>query len=169
MSKCTVWIALGICAALGAAAPISSSARAQDANAAKPMKIADVAWLTGGWTTTDGGVTIEEHWIAPAGGTMLAVGRTTKGERTMFFEFLRIEQRRDSLVYVAQPAGKSPGTDFTATKCEKNKIVFANPEHDFPKSIAYELKDDGTLLAHLEGDEHGKPAREDFHYSRATK
>ena len=73
---------------------------------------------------TSGDVTVEEHWTAPSGGTMLAVGRTVKKERTLFFEFLRIETRKDGLVYVAQPKGVSPGTDRSGPSPEKDP---ANP------------------------------------------
>ncbi len=118
---------------------------------------------------TSGEVTVEEHWTAPSGGTMLAVGRTVKKERTLFFEFLRIETRKDGLVYVAQPKGVSPGTDFKLTTSNEHSAKFENPEHDNPKSLEYTLQPDGTLAVHLEGDEGGKPAHEDFHYSRIAK
>ena len=155
------WIGVGVCVVL-------SLARAQEAQQKTP-RIEDLAWLSGGWTTTHDDVTVEEHWIAPAGKTMLAVGRTVTKEHTLFFEFLRIEQRKDGLVYVAQPGGKSPGTDFRLTTFKEHSAKFENPEHDFPKSLEYSLQADGTLVAHLEGDEGGKPAQQDFHYSRIAR
>ena len=89
--------------------------------------------------------------------------------KTLFFEFLRIETRKDGLYYVAQPKGASPGTDFKLTKLEKQSAKFENPAHDYPKSLEYTLQADGTLLAHLEGVEEGKPAQDDFQYSRMAK
>lgn len=159
------WVSVGFVVAASSATAI---ALAQDAQPKAP-RIEDLAWLAGGWSVAQGDVTVEEHWIPPAGGTMLAVGRTSTAEKTLFFEFLRIETRKDGLVYVAQPKGAAPGTDFKLTKMIEHSVKFENPAHDFPKSLEYTLHADGTLLAHLEGLEDGKPATDDFLYSRAAK
>jgi hypothetical protein len=67
-------------------------------------KIEGLAWISGDWQTAPGGrAQIEEHWILPAGGTMIGIGRTTAGNKTVEFEFLRIEQRGDDIYYVANP------------------------------------------------------------------
>jgi len=153
---------------VGVGLSAAAIALAQDAQPKAP-RIEDLAWLTGNWSLNQNEVTVEEHWIAPAGGTMLAVGRTSTAEKTLFFEFLRIETRKDGLYYVAQPKGNSPGTDFKLTKMIEHSVKFENPAHDFPKSLEYTLHADGTLLAHLEGLEDGKPAEDDFQYSRMAK
>jgi hypothetical protein len=166
MNKRAGWlVSVGL---FGVCASAAAIALAQDAQPKAP-RIEDLAWLAGGWTEEQGDVTVEEHWIAPAGGMMLAVGRTSTKEKTLFFEFLRIETRKDGLFYVAQPKGAAPGTDFKLTKLAKQSVKFENPAHDFPKSLEYTLQADGTLLAHLEGVEDGKPAQDDFQYSRMAK
>jgi hypothetical protein len=77
---------------------------------------------------------------------MLAVSRTTNGERLVEFEYLRVVERDGSLVYVAQPNGRPP-TDFTLTRLEGKSATFENPSHDFPKVISYEVRSDGSLEA----------------------
>jgi hypothetical protein len=77
---------------------------------------------------------------------MLAVSRTVSNNRMVAFEFLRIIERDGTLVYIAQPNGRT-ATEFTLTDFAKAHAVFENPTHDFPKMIRYSLAPDGTLTA----------------------
>ena len=43
---------------------------------------------------------------------MLGMSRTVAGDKTVEFEYLRIEQRADGIYYVAHPKARCPGTDF---------------------------------------------------------
>ena len=79
---------------------------------------------------------------------MLAVSRTIKGNRMVAFEFLRIVERRGTLVYIAQPNGRPP-TEFTLTQVNDRSATFENPSHDFPKMIRYTLREDGSLEARV--------------------
>ena len=108
--------------------------------------IAQVAWIAGNWSAVDGPAAIEERWTEPAGGAMLAVSRTLRGERMVAFEFLRIVERDGGLVYIAQPNGRPP-TDFTATTVDADSVTFENPAHDYPQMIRYARRADGGLDA----------------------
>ena len=56
--------------------------------------LADLAWMAGDWQTAPGGRRqIEEHWTQAAGASMMGMSRTVAGEKTVEFEYLRIEQR----------------------------------------------------------------------------
>lgn len=112
-------------------------------------KIADLSWLSGHWAATIKGVEMEELWMAPKGGVILGLHRDLSPKRTSF-EFLRIAETKDGIFYLAQPGGKPP-TPFKLSESSANRVVFANPEHDFPKRILYWLKD-GKLCARVEGD-----------------
>jgi hypothetical protein len=107
-----------------------------------------VAWMAGSWSGGGGGTTFEERWTPPAGGAMLAVSRTVKGDRMVAFEFLRIVERNGGLIYVAQPEGRPP-TDFVLTGISADSATFENPAHDFPRMIRYAKKSDGTLEARI--------------------
>jgi hypothetical protein len=129
----------------------SISARVSQATVVAPS-ISDLAWMAGAWQTAPGGrVQVEEHWMAPAGGTMLGMGRTVAGDRTVEFEFLRLEQRAVGVYYVASPKGRCPATDFKLTSLSGQEVVFENPTHDFPKRIIYRKNSDGTLTATVDG------------------
>jgi Domain of unknown function (DUF6265) len=136
----TVWLAsLAIVAPLARAQPPRPSAA-----------VADVAWMAGTWTSASGKETVEEHWTSPAGGAMLAVSRTIAGGKLAEFEFLRIVERDGGLVYVAQPNGRPP-TEFAMTRVDDHSVTFEDPQHDFPTTIRYEKRADGTIVASIAG------------------
>ena len=119
--------------------------------------IADLAWIAGDWQTASGGRRqIEEHWTGVAGGTMMGMSRTVAGEKTVEFEYLRIEQRADGIYYVAHPKARCPATDFKLSKASATEAVFENPQHDFPKRIIYRKTGDDSLTASIDGGEGSK-------------
>lgn len=118
--------------------------------------LADLSWMSGDWQTAPGGRRqIEEHWTAAAGGSMMGVSRTVAGDKTVEFEYLRIEQRADGIYYVAHPKARCPGTDFKLTSASATEAVFENPQHDFPKRIIYR-KTEGGLTASIDAGEGSK-------------
>jgi Domain of unknown function (DUF6265) len=162
-----VWLA-GCVSALMLPLMVSASRhQAAPPGGAAGVTIDRLSWMVGAWTGTMGRASIEEHWIPAAGRTMLGLGRTVLGERTVQFEFLRIEQRPDGLVYVAQPGGRPP-TEFRLTKADGQAATFENPQHDNPKIIRYMKEGETTLVAEIEGDEKGKPSRMRFVFTRAA-
>ncbi len=130
-----------------------------------PLSIESLSWMAGAWKGTMGKAGIEEHWIPPAGKTMMAVARTVVGDRTVMFEFLRIEQRADGIVYIAQPGGRPP-TEFRLTASTATSVTFENPQHDNPKIIRYMKEGEGTLIAEIEGDEKGKRVSQRFVFKK---
>ena len=135
------------------------------AAAAPAASIESLSWMAGAWTGKMGRADIEEHWIPPAGKTMMAVARTVVGDRTVAFEFLRIEQRPDAIVYIAQPGGRPP-TEFRLTASTPTSATFENPQHDHPKLIRYTKEGEGTLIAEIEGDEKGKRVSQRFVFKK---
>ena len=111
--------------------------------------IDDLAWMSGHWSSTKDGTVMEEIWSAPGGGMMLGMHRDTKGAKASF-EFLRIATTNVGIVYFARPGGRPP-TPFTLIESGRQRAVFANPQHDFPKRIIYWLEG-GKLCARVEGD-----------------
>ena len=119
-------------------------------SAAEPV-IEDLAWMQGHWVGEAGGVQMEEVWLAPGGGMMTGMHRDVKGAKATSFEFLRIVSLDGGLAYLAQPFGQPP-TSFRLTEWKPNRVVFANPQHDFPQRILYWLQD-AKLCARVEGPE----------------
>jgi hypothetical protein len=116
--------------------------------------INDLGWMAGDWQTPSGGrAQIEEHWTQPAAGTMIGMGRTVAGGRTVEFEYLRLEERGGEIFYVAHPKARCPGTDFKLTTIGQQSAVFENPQHDFPKRVTYRKNADGSLTASIDAGE----------------
>jgi hypothetical protein len=123
-------------------------------------KIDTLDWFVGDWSGQRRGASIEEHWIPPAGGALLATSRTVNGGKMTAFEFLRIVEQAGTLVYVAQPGGGT-ATEFTLVEQDETRAVFENPRHDFPQRIAYTRADD-KLTAEISFIDGGQPQRFDF-------
>jgi hypothetical protein len=135
--------------ALGFTLSLVFSNQSATAKPAAP-KLADLAWLAGHWSGEQGGVRTEEVWLAPAGGFLLGMNRSVSGHGRGSFEFLRIEERAGEIVYVASPGG-SGATEFSLRNATSRSAEFANPKHDFPQVIRYELDGEGTLRASVSG------------------
>lgn len=137
--------------------------------ASKPAhRLSELALLAGAWIADESPVQIEEHWIEPKAGAMFGCGRTIRDDKTLAFEFLRIERRQDGeIYYVAQPGGRCPATDFKLTSVSGGEFLFENPEHDFPQRIRYELNDDGSMTASIEGELGGESTAQRVHFRRA--
>lgn len=154
------------CFAIVCMLPWSMSAVLTQAPTPAPAtSIESLSWMVGDWSGKMGRADIEEHWIPPAGKMMMAVSRTVVGDRAVEFEFLRIEQRPDAIVYVAQPGGRPP-TEFRLTSSTATSATFENPQHDMPKLIRYTKEADGSLVAEIEGDQKGKRVSQRFVFKK---
>lgn len=124
--------------------------RASAAPEPAPLSIDAAAFLTGCWASEGNGATVEELWLPPAGGAMVGVSRTVKGDRMTLFEFLRIDRHEGRLSYIAQPRGGDP-VAFALTEATSDRLRFENPQHDFPQRIVYRKVEGGGLRAELAG------------------
>jgi hypothetical protein len=134
---------------------------------AEDPRLEGLGWLAGSWAGVVDGGRVEEHWTVPAGGSMLGMNRTVVGGRTLVFEYLRIEVRGEEVVYVASPAGRTPATPFTLTALGDRRVVFENPDHDFPQRIVY-ARDGASLDARIEGMRDGEPEAMQWTMLQAT-
>ena len=134
--------------------------------AAQELTVDRVSWLQGCWRSTRGEAAIEEQWMAPRGGTMLAMGRTVRGGKTTEYELVLIKEQNGRLAYEAHPSGQ-PSATFLSTTASESTVVFENPEHDFPQRVGYRREGADSLQAWIEGQANGKSRRVDFVYQRA--
>jgi hypothetical protein len=139
-----------VATSLATVAVMLATTTASDGRQRTKATIADVGWMAGTWVSTSGPRRVEERWTPPAGGSMLAVSRTLNGDRLVEFEYLRVVERDGGLIYIAQPNGQPP-TEFPMTRLQGRHARFENPQHDFPKTIEYEARPDGSLVASISG------------------
>jgi len=96
---------------------------------------------------------------------MLGIHRDMRPGMPPFFEFLRIEEREGGLVYMASPRGRD-ATPFKMAELEPRKVVFENPEHDFPQRVMYWLEGEDTLHARIEGTNQGRAGASEWAWKR---
>jgi hypothetical protein len=133
---------------------------------AQQVTVDRVAWLQGCWRATRGEATIEEQWMAPRGGTMLGMGRTVRGGKTVEYELVMLKEQEGRLAYEAHPSGQ-PTATFLAATASDTSVVFENAAHDFPQRVGYKRNGADALDAWIEGQANGKSRRVDFSYQRA--
>jgi hypothetical protein len=126
--------------------------------------LAPVHFLFGVWRSERDQTVTEEYWTPARAGTMFGCSRTMKGDKTLFFEFLRIEVRDGGLHYIAMPNGKHE-TAFKLVTSEPDRVVFENKEHDYPQRIIYWMDGD-KLCAKIEGKKDGKEKSSTWEYER---
>ena len=130
---------------------------------AQTVSIKDVAWLHGCWELRDGDRVVEERWTPPRAGSMLGVGRTTRGSKLVEHEFILLSERDGRLAYEAHPSGQAT-TTFMSRPIAGREVVFEDPTHDFPQRVGYRSTGPGQLLAWVEGTTGGRARRIEFAY-----
>lgn len=114
-----------------------------------PVRASDFpTFMTGHWRTTSP-VLVEEHWTSAEGDVMVGLGRTVPASGRTKFEFLRITRDGGKLTYIAMPSGKQE-TPFPMKEITETRVVFENPDHDYPRRITY-WRDGEQLCARIEG------------------
>jgi len=161
MNSTSLLAAVTVASLALAFAPRPSSAPIPD-----EPQLTSLSWLAGHWMSEQNGVKTEEVWLAPAGGFLLGMNRTAPASGKGSFEFLRIEQRKDEIVYVASPGGRG-ATDFPLADFGERFVQFENLEHDFPQRIRYELDAAGALHARVSGDIGGQEQAQEWTWKRA--
>lgn len=149
-----------IVAATAAAILLTASAQA-----AEPLKTADLAWIAGTWVQTEGARTTRETWSAPLDGAMGGVGQTTRPGKPARFEFMTITTEAAGVTYTAYVDGQ-PATPFVLKPGPAGEAVFENLAHDFPQRVIYRRCGE-DLCARIEGLMDGKLQGMDWRYSRA--
>lgn len=118
-----------------------------------------LSFMTGCWSEEGDGY--REQFTPPAQNLILGTSRRMVGRRVAGFEFHTIALADGVPVLTPHPAGVR-SDPFPASALEDGFVVFENPEHDFPQRIIYDGREDGVLIAAIEGDEGGETRRFEF-------
>jgi hypothetical protein len=130
--------------------------------------IATLVWLAGCWAAEGAEAGSGEHWMPPAGGTLIGISRRVKGGRTVAWELMQIRETADGrLQFVALPSGQRE-TTFTALQVSDTEAVFENPAHDFPQRVIYRRVGKDRLAARIEGQRQGVARAMEFPLRRTA-
>jgi hypothetical protein len=132
-----------------------------------PTAIDRLAWLGGCWSQIGPDGLTEEHWMKPAGGTMLGMSRNVRGGQTREYEFLQVREVAGKLTYVAKPSGQAERASPLKTLSD-TEVIFEDLAHDFPQRIIYRRTADGAVTARVEGTRGGQTMGIDYPYKRCS-
>ncbi len=134
-------------------AAASGRAGAQAMSSGDKQVFDKLGWLVARWEMVDPkpGRSGFEQWTKVSPVELRGVGVRLAGEDTLFVERLRILVRDKVICYVADVPENQAPVYFRLTEISQEGFVFENQGHDFPKKIAYQLKD-GRLKATISGD-----------------
>jgi len=108
--------------------------------------VGQLDWLSGQWRTEiQAQEWTEELWSGSEGGALVGVSRTIRGDRTHFFEFMRIAVDEQGPAFFASPAGRA-AVRFPMVEAGQNFVAFESAAHDYPQRIVYR-RDGDTLTA----------------------
>ena len=109
-------------------------------------------WIEGTWIRSNNkaGQSGQERWVKSSPSEFRGYSFTMKGSDTLFVEQIKILIKDDEIYYVADVPENNKPVYFKFTEVTEIGFVCENPEHDFPKKIAYEYKDK-TLKASISG------------------
>ena len=121
-----------------------------------PGPLAALAWMRGCWEGKVNQRDFREEWLPPAGDMMVGVSQTTLRDKTIDFEYLRLESRPEGVFYVAAPSGKNEAAfrlagQTTSGGDEVFTFVNATPGAEYPQRIIYRHATEGWLYATVEG------------------
>ena len=110
----------------------------------KPLTVESLSWLTGSWEGPINGNILEETWLPPRAGTIVALVRSSNESGTNFVEIIIIKEINGTLELQLQlfddslkPINKNPHS-FELTKIENNYISFKGVSTGAHKTLSYQ-------------------------------
>lgn len=148
MKPILIFLALIFCFSCAETTPTIEKVVEKEVVFIKPeIKILD--WILGPWmrTNDEEGRKTFEYWEKRSDSEYVGFSYTLENQDTVFKENMRLLPIDDLWHLEVMGVNKTP-TYFKFTKQTKRSFVSENPTHDFPKKIAYQLKND-TLYAQV--------------------
>jgi len=117
------------------------------------------------------GVIIEE-WRESTPSIYFGSSYEIKGSDTIHLETIRLVIIDGGPVYIPAVNNQNEEKEVLfyfkkgTSHVKNSNIVFENAKHDYPQRIIYQFKEDGTLLARIEGMVKGKLKYSEFNYKK---
>lgn len=123
-------------------------------------------WMAGRWERVSGDSWAEEVWTKARGDIMFGVAHSGNSYSTTFWEQMRIERGdANALILWIVSADQKP-VPFEANLSTENRMIFENPQHDYPQRIEY-WREKGMLKAEISQMDGSR--KKAFAYKRARK
>lgn len=124
--------------------------------------------LPGTWKMETKQGPLFEQWKLVADNKMEGRSFYLKNADTVVLETVKLEQYGEKVFYMptVQDQNNKQPIKFTLTSQYGKYFVFENKQHDYPQRIIYELVNQDSLHARIEGQKNGKNMFSDFFYKR---
>lgn len=134
----------------------------------KYSKIEKAYWFIGDWENVSDEGSFREIWTKKNDSIYSGLSIVVIEQDTVFYENVSLEQQNDSVFYNVSVKGqnKEQAVSFYLTSSDNNKLVFENPNHDYPSKITYSKVSKDSIVAEIFGLKDGKKITESFPMSR---
>lgn len=128
-------------------AAVALAACAGDAAASGCDALGSIEWLLGEWLAEGAKSTWRETWTASGPKTWEGWGvETSRADPARSgTEELRLLEMGGAVFYVAKVSHNELPVAFRLVECGEDRLVFANPAHDFPRRLEYRRQPGGRL------------------------
>ncbi len=125
-------------------------------SAAPTQQLSSLTWLAGTWKGPMWGGEFVAYYTTPEGGKVLSYSELLKDGKVSFHEFEKLDVEDGVVRLTPFPRG-NPAATFKLVELDTRarKVVFDNPEKDFPTRITYHRVSRDNLVITL-SDPHGK-------------
>lgn len=115
--------------------------------------ISQANWLLGSWRHQTPKALFAEEWTKQNDSTYAGNSYTLVNKDTVSSETVQLVQRNGQLYYIPTVKKQNGGlpVSFTLKAATAGTLSFANPEHDFPQTISYQLINQDSLVATISG------------------
>ncbi len=134
----------------------------------KYSKIEKANWFIGDWENVSDEGSFREIWTKKNDSIYSGLSIVVIEQDTVFYENVSLEQQNDSVFYNVSVKGqnKEQAVSFYLTSSDNDKLVFENPNHDYPSKITYSKVSKDSIVAEIFGLKDGKKITESFPMSR---
>lgn len=135
----------------------------------EPSKLDKIEWVLGFWEMVSPEGKVTESWIRTNDSVYSGIGKyTDTAGQTLTTEEISIVLRDGKLLYIPLVSSQNDGQPviFSEVTFSDTMVAFENNNHDFPQRIVYVKQGEGKMLAYIEGEMNGEPARLEYPYTR---
>jgi hypothetical protein len=134
-----------------------------------PSKLDKIDWVLGYWELVSPEGKVTESWIRTNDTVYSGIGKyTDTAGQTLTTEEISIVLRNNELLYIPEVSNQNNGQPviFKEASFSDTMVVFENKSHDFPQRIVYVKQGEGKMLAYIEGEMNGEPAKMEYPYTK---